>query len=177
MAAQLSVTVVLGVVAVLNLLLTVGVIRRLKDHEQRFTELSSDGGAPDAQPSVGTVVPDFTVATTTGGKVTGADLRDGGLIGFFSVGCPPCAEQLPDFVGVLRAMDDTPALIVIEAGSAEDAAAFLEVTGDLPVVLDGGDGLGKAFGVNRFPSMAHLSGGAVAANAHTVARLLTQVPG
>ncbi|GGN75975.1 TlpA family protein [Actinoplanes lobatus] len=177
MAAQLSVTVVVGVVAVLNLILTVGVIRRLKDHEQRFTELSADDGASNAQPSVGTAVPEFTAATTTGGKVTAADLRDGGLIGFFSVGCPPCAEQLPDFTRFLRAMDDTPALIVIEAPSPADAAAFLEVTGDLPVVLDGGDGLCKTFEVNRFPSMAQLSGGAVAANAHTVARLLTQVSG
>lgn len=176
MAALLSAVVIVGLVTALNLVLTAGVIRRLKDHEQRLSEIGTgEGEPPAAQPPVGAPVPDFTVSTTTGRQITGAELGGDGYIGFFAVGCSPCEQQLPEFVRLLHSVDGTPALIVIEAPTTEAAASYLAVADGMPVVVDTGDGLVGQFGVNRFPSMAHLRDGAVAANAHTVAHLTTRV--
>jgi hypothetical protein len=176
MAALLSAVVVVGLVTALNLVLTAGMIRRIKDHEQRLSEIGTgEGEAPAAQPPVGAPVPDFTVSTTTGQQITNTELGKDGYIGFFAVGCPPCEQQLPDFVRFLHGVDGTPALIVIEAPTAEAAASYLAAADGMPVVVDTGDGLVGRFGVNRFPSMAHLSDGVVAANAHTAAHLATRV--
>jgi hypothetical protein len=176
--ALLSAVVLAGVVAGLNLVLTLGVIRRLKDHEQCLADAGTGGGdAPAAVPAPGTAVPEFAAVTTGGGRVTNDELGGGAYVGFFSVGCPPCAEQLPEFVRLLRGLNGEPALVVIESRTLEDAAAFLAVADGLPVVVDTGDGLCRRFGVTRFPSMLHLSDGVVSGNAHTVSRLLTQVPG
>ena len=83
--------VLLAVVCVLNLVLTVGLIRRLRAQEAR----PQHAGPPTAL-GVGAEIGDFTATTVDGEPVGRDDLT--GLVGFFSAGCDPCHELLPRFV-------------------------------------------------------------------------------
>lgn len=90
---------VVGAVAVLNLLLTVGVIRRLRQHTERLSHLSAPGGAPEpVMLEAGAQVGEFA-ATTTDGEPVSRDLLSGQtLVGVFAPSCSACREQLPNFI-------------------------------------------------------------------------------
>ena len=92
----IAVVAVVGVVVVLNLLLTVGVVRRLREHTERLATL---GGSPGAATlAAGQRVGEFAT-TAIGGEPVACDLLPGrALVGAFTSGCGACAERLPDFL-------------------------------------------------------------------------------
>lgn len=92
-----------GVLCLVGLLLTLGVIRRLREHTATIARIPqlqaglavsgvstlADGEAPQG----------FRVTTSDGGEVTGpAGLR---VVAFFSTTCPMCRERVPAFVDYL----------------------------------------------------------------------------
>jgi thiol-disulfide isomerase/thioredoxin len=88
--------VLIGAIAVLNLILTFGVIRRLREDSERLA-----GGAPPMPEVMLTAgaSPDAFVATTTDGERVSQELLTGDmLVGFFSPHCGPCKELAPRFV-------------------------------------------------------------------------------
>ncbi|MEU4174567.1 redoxin domain-containing protein [Streptomyces sp. NPDC026589] len=90
-----------GALALVDLVLTVGVVRRLREHSDLLRQASAPAaampGGMSGIASVGTPVPSFT-AGPSDSPVTDRDLTDGTLVAFFSPTCEPCRDKLPGFV-------------------------------------------------------------------------------
>jgi hypothetical protein len=169
--------VVVTLLTLLNLILTFGVIRRLREHT---TLLSRPPYllAGDAEPMlpVGATVPQF-VATATDGMPVSRGRRSGDtLVGFFSPGCRACDELLADFVGYATSMPGGSAnvIAVVEALPGEEAEVVARLTPVARVVVErpGTAGLVTAFGVAHFPAVCVLDAdGRVSASGRTLAAL------
>ncbi|MGE7439381.1 hypothetical protein [Kitasatospora sp. NPDC001175] len=82
-------TAVLGIATTVNLMLTCAVIRRLREIESR------PAGSDDKLPAVGTRVGEFSAETVAGQHIDRSDVAAGdSLVGFFLVGCAPCAKLI-----------------------------------------------------------------------------------
>jgi thiol-disulfide isomerase/thioredoxin len=90
---------VLFAILVLNLLLTMGVLRRLKEHEQTLSTINH-GHESTNQPgiSVGDSIVPFEATSLDGVTLSESSGTSGALIGFFLRGCAPCKELLPTFI-------------------------------------------------------------------------------
>lgn len=163
----LTVAVVLvGTLCLLDLVLTLGVIRRLRDHSQRLS-LPADG---DTAGKPGSVVDPFTATTTDDTNVARDDLVEPTLVGFFSPDCPACEEKLPAYLEYARSFPG-PKLGVIagEAGGLKYRTALTEI-GAVVVERELGP-VQKAFGVSGFPAFVIVVDGVIAQAGHEVADL------
>jgi thiol-disulfide isomerase/thioredoxin len=123
--------VLLAVLGMLNLLLTLAIVRRMRT-------MNPVQQPPEPLP-VGSAVGPFTAATTDGQTVSERDLRGGQtLVGYFSPGCPPCEAALPRFVSYAAGLDRERVLAVIvdETGTAGDQAAALEAVARVVVASE-----------------------------------------
>ena len=169
--------VVLGALTLLNLLLTLGVIRRLREHTALLGR-SSHPAHGDASPTrpVDAVVEDFT-ATTVGGVLVSRDsLAADTLVGFFSPGCQACDTLVPDFVDLAATVPGgrTHVLAVVEAlpGDEDQHTAPLSEVAHVVVERPGTAGLVAAFGVSSFPAVCVVdSDGRVVATGRSLAAL------
>jgi thiol-disulfide isomerase/thioredoxin len=106
--------VLLAVLGMLNLLLTLAIVRRMRT--------ANPVQQPPEPLSMGTAIRPFTAATIDGRTVSEYDLRGGqALVGYFSPGCPPCEAALPRFVTYAAALDRERVLAVIVDGTGTDA--------------------------------------------------------
>lgn len=155
MAVLIAAVALVGVLCVLDLLLTVGVIRRLREHTELLSVLHTAVPAPVGV-GVGEEIGEFT-ASTVDGETLRRDLLAGEtLIGFFSLDCPACKEKLPSFLKLAQEMpggrDQVLAAVVGEDDRAAEMAASLN--GAARVVVEGyGGGLQKAFQVRGYPAV------------------------
>ncbi|GAA3392755.1 TlpA family protein disulfide reductase [Cryptosporangium minutisporangium] len=144
----------LGVLGLLNLLLTVGVVRRLRQLAAAPGALPP--GLHGAMPPVGSTVADFSTTTVDGMTVSRHDLDDGTLVGFFSPGCDPCVAAVPTFATAARTFPGGASrVIAVVAGTGEAGAAMVgELTPVARVVVEppGAPGMASAFGVTTFPT-------------------------
>lgn len=126
--------VVLGVVCLLNLLLTIGIVRRLRTQSGHPGPLFALG--PGSSPG------DFTVVTTTGEPVSRETLT--GVVGFFSAGCEACHDLLPRFVEHARELDPGNVLAVVGGGDEELVRTLAPVARVVTADLGGGP-MARAF--------------------------------
>ncbi|MEV0591391.1 redoxin domain-containing protein [Nonomuraea cavernae] len=148
---------IVGAICLLNLLLTVAVIRRLREH----TELINRGGAQSsAQGEItlpaGSQVGDFRVVTGDDRVVTRDDLRQGMLVAFFSPRCPSCEEQKPAFLRYAADLSGgRDEVIAVLLGSPEELEGLREeLSGVAQIVIEGdvdGD-MSRAFGLSGYPA-------------------------
>lgn len=141
----------------LNLLLTLGVIRRLR-------ELTTRDTARPGILDIGRTPADFTAVDTDGRPVTRPDLTGPVLVGFFSTTCSACVEELPGFVAragnIPGGRNHALAVVQGDRSAAEDMARLL--TGAARVVVEEPDGaLATAFQVAAFPAFCLLDDGVV----------------
>jgi hypothetical protein len=148
--------VLVGAVAVLNLLLTYGVIRRLREHTNL---LSGDAGAePTPALETGERVGPFQAVTVDGREITERSLLAGTVVAFFTPGCLPCKERLPEFAEFARQDGDRDrflAVLVTDDGQESDGAARayqLDTVAHL-VLASRESAVTKAFGVRGYPSI------------------------
>ncbi|MEV4279952.1 TlpA family protein disulfide reductase [Actinoplanes xinjiangensis] len=136
-----------GAITLLNLLLTFGIIRRLRQRPA-----TGSATYPGMLPS-GSLVGDFTARDLLGQPLSRADLDGRTLIGFFSPGCDACTEQLPAFVAAARSVGPRRCWAVV-TGDAESASPYLPSLEPVArVVLENeDDSLLSAFSVQAFPS-------------------------
>ncbi|TDE51522.1 hypothetical protein E1295_18125 [Nonomuraea mesophila] len=149
-----------GLLCMVNLLLTVGVIRRLRKQGESAPEMSA-GLSP------GESVPRFATMTTSGEPISDELLGAPALIGFFSPGCGPCAELLPLFVERARGTSD--AVLAVVADTGEDGAGDIERLAEVArVVTESPQGpVQTAFKVNAYPTVIAIgSGGTVVSAGH-----------
>jgi hypothetical protein len=155
--------VAVGLVCLLDLVLSVGVIRRLRVHADHLNRLLQVGGPAGGVP-VGETVGAFTATTIDGEAVSRELLAGQTLVGFFSPGCQPCAAQLPRFVDYARASSRRPGrVLAVVDTDGEDGKDYVERLSRVgPVVVEGHDGpLQAAFRVTSFPMLYLVGDGGV----------------
>lgn len=104
--------VLVGAVAVLNLLLTTAVIRRLRQLESRLATPGADSG-----PALGSQLPKFS-AELASGDIVGADDLTGSpaILAFFSTGCPACQTSIPYLIEYAEVNDLKPRQVLAVIG-------------------------------------------------------------
>jgi thiol-disulfide isomerase/thioredoxin len=171
--------VIVGVIAVLNLLLTFGVIRRLREHTDL---LASGAGASRGVPTMIGVGESIAPFRTTGvdGSLVSSD-RFGGptLVGVFAPGCEACEEKLPVFVKHASSFpggrENVLALVV--ASDDVEAAPYVDVLVDVAVIVQESQNgpISEALSITGYPVFAYMEGGVVRASALDPTRLPAQV--
>lgn len=154
----------------LNLLLTLGVIRRLREHTDLLSRRVVDNPAeakvmldPGQEPA------GFVVTAQDGGVIDSAMLAQRSLVAFLSPGCDLCHEQLPEFIGYAghfsNGRDATVAVVVGDHEQAHELVSRL--TPVAKVVLEDKDGaMCKAFDVKGYPAYAVVDGGVIVASGY-----------
>ncbi|GAA4624119.1 TlpA family protein [Actinoallomurus vinaceus] len=132
MAYLAAAVVLLGILCLLNLLLTIGILRRLRadaagtgHHPGPLFELGP-GSAPG----------EFDAVTTAGEPVSHDTLT--GVVGFFSAGCEACHTLLPRFVEQARELGRDNVLAVVGGDDQETVDALTPVARVVTAELDGG---------------------------------------
>ncbi|MFC4148792.1 redoxin family protein [Micromonospora mangrovi] len=156
--------VFVGLLCLLNLLFTLGVIRRLRQHTEQLAKLPRvDEPMEPIKLPTGAEIGEFSATATDGTEVTDGTLRNGGLVAFLSATCPACAEQLPVFVERLKSSrlkrDETYVFLIGDEAKLETMKAQLTPLARVVLQPHGGP-VTKAFQVAAFPSFVMLDKGA-----------------
>ena len=155
MSYVIAALVVVGALILFDLVLTLGVIRRLRRHSELIGQLLPRQGADGSiMLAAGSAIGPFEATTVDGEPVATGTLDGQTLVGFFSPNCSACVEQLPRFVEHAKSMGRDRVLAV--AVGAEDQVTELvaQLRPVAKVVIEGHDGpLVRAFGVKGFPAL------------------------
>ncbi|GGT03408.1 hypothetical protein GCM10010156_71630 [Planobispora rosea] len=177
MAVMWAALLLVGAICLLDLFLTLGVVRRLREHTAHLEKLMQGGGAMPATglPEAGAVVGAFEARTLDGEEISRDVLSGETLVAFFSPGCKPCLEKLPGFLEHARHRIGGRSLILaIVAGgdSSEEMVQALRPVSRV-VVEDGYDGpVARAFHVSEYPAFCLVdSEGTIVAAEGDVTRL------
>ncbi|WP_214319900.1 TlpA family protein disulfide reductase [Nonomuraea sediminis] len=160
----IAAVIVIGLLCVVDLVLTLAVIRRLREHTQRLAEVGPMR-SPLVQP--GTTLGDFSATTVDGETVSRAFFSGPSVVAVFSTECASCHERLPEFTSYLADARPERVLAVV-TGDAEEARRFTsELTSATVVVEPMGGPVSRALQVSRFPSFYLVDGDAVVMAADT----------
>ena len=124
--------VLLGVLCVLNLLLTIGILRRMRAQGDQ----SGRHPGPMFALGPGSPIGEFAAVTTTGEPVSHDTLT--GTVGFFSAACEACHVMLPRFVEHARQAGREDVLAVVGGADAGLVEALTPVARVVVADLDGG---------------------------------------
>ncbi|MEU8234558.1 hypothetical protein AB0C12_33640 [Actinoplanes sp. NPDC048967] len=167
---------VAGLVAGLNLVLTLGVIRRLRRHAELIAE-AGDGRSASrpSLPPAGETPREFSTLTVDHERIDRTVFGDLTLLGFFSPSCPPCQEQVDPFIAYANAMPEGHrAALAVVVGTPAEAAAFVERLRPVArvVVEPLGGPVSGAFDVDGLPAVGLVGrDGAVIRSSFEVAHL------
>lgn len=155
---------IVGVLCLLDMLLTFGVIRRLREHTELLSRIGNPG-LPVLGLAQGAPVGAFTATTMDGEQLNGAS----GFLaaGFFSSSCSVCPERVGPFAAYLR-QHQIPRenAISVAAVTGGSRPAYLDELAEVSVVcVESGDGqagqdgqAAAAFKVQGFPAFCLLDG-------------------
>lgn len=172
-AAAIAVLFLLGAI---NLLLTLGVVRRLREYADVLSGMKSlvPSGGSRLLP-VGESPGDFSTLTTDGETVSRSSLRDGSVVAFWGPHCQPCAAKLPALLELLASLPGgrQAALTVVQGGEAESAALVSRLRPVTRVVVEPNAGpTASAFQARATPTLYVLDAeGRVRAAGHDPERL------
>lgn len=125
----ITLTTLLGILVLLNLLLTIGTIRRLNQLTQPASVLPSDGMGEEEGLAIGSPAPDFQAETLTGEIVTLANYacRAVSFI-FVAPDCDACVEKLPSLKTLLpKARQAGVEMVLVNtAGDKATTATFIQ---------------------------------------------------
>ena len=139
-----GVVVLLTVVSAVHLLLTFGLVRRLRELQGRLSVLAN--AAPDVMTlKVGERIPQYASLAVDGPA----------LWGFFSPQCDACHERIPDFRTAATAHDGSVVAVVVRDGGDVDALVA-ELNGGRVLVEEPGGPVTGAFGVHGFPAFVYV---------------------
>jgi hypothetical protein len=159
MAILTAAVVVVGLLCLADLLLTFGVIRRLREHTDQLAGFQSPHDAPVTDLADGATPAPFTAETLTGEQVTGpAGLR---MVAFFSATCSACPERVPPFLEYVRANQlDPDSILAVMLNPTGEAVTYQEDVAQVArIVIESHDGeIGKAFKVRGYPTFFVLDG-------------------
>ncbi|MBP2327581.1 thiol-disulfide isomerase/thioredoxin [Kibdelosporangium banguiense] len=162
--------ILVGVLVIIDLILTLGVIQRLREHARLLTQaLEGTQSVADFMLPAGSPLPGLRATTVDG---TAAPDTGPLLIGFFSPTCHACLERLPGFVSYADAFDGR--VLGVAVGAPEDVGDIVaKLRGVADVVIEQVDGpLAKALQVKGMPAMATVGAdGVVVASGFELAAL------
>ncbi|MFG2287657.1 TlpA disulfide reductase family protein [Streptomyces sp. NPDC048595] len=162
MSFLIAAVLLVGTLCTLDLVLTLGVIKRLREHSEQLSGASGPGGRFDTlDMAVGEEVGEFDTSTVDGERLTRGMLAADTLVAFFAPGCRPCREKLPAFVDHARSLPGGRAqTVAVVVGEPADAAAFVaELSPVARVVVEAGpdEPLSAAFRARSFPTLLRVS--------------------
>ncbi|MFE9613066.1 hypothetical protein [Streptomyces sp. NPDC006012] len=148
-----------GTLGALNLVLLLGVIRRLREHTDLLAPGATDGRELPVI-AVGERVGEATAVTESGAEISTARLADATVVAFFAPDCRPCREKVPAFAQFARHVPggrDRVLAVVVDA--AGDGSLFADALGEVAqVVVETPDGpLSGAFQVRAFPTVLRVA--------------------
>jgi hypothetical protein len=152
MPILIAAVAVVGAICLVDLLLTFGVIRRLREHTGILAG-SSNPGLSVTGLTAGQSPADFSAVTITGELVTGA--RGLRMVAFLSSGCSVCPEQVPPFVQYVTShnIGKDNVLAVIQGGEDEPPPYLNALAEVAHVSFEPAEGeAGKAFRITGFPA-------------------------
>ncbi|OKI81715.1 hypothetical protein [Micromonospora sp. CB01531] len=159
-----------GALGALNLLLALGVIRRLREHTKLLDALYEYVGATRTAapgegargPSAGDVVGEFTATTVDGLPLAPDLLATPTVVAFLSPDCGGCREQLPELLDWARGQDRQRVLAVVDGRSGDPADLVEALNPVAQVVVEAVDGpVANAFRVQAYPLFCVLGEGGV----------------
>ncbi|MBD0417977.1 redoxin domain-containing protein [Streptomyces sp. TRM S81-3] len=172
MAALTAAVVLVGILCVLDLLLTIGVIKKLREYGPGGPMGAPGKGMTPLRP--GEELPAFTAVAEDGARVSPSSLPDGwSLIAFLSPNCAPCRTKLPELVAYAAAepggRDRTLAVVVGEPGECERFVRELSPVARVVVEPKGGP-VCAALRVDAFPTTlrVHSDQGRTVVTGHVV---------
>lgn len=172
MPVLIAAVAIVGFLCALDLLLTFGVIRRLREHTAMLSEPRREAGVPQGL-SPGERPAEFAAIATDGTRVTGpAGLR---VVALLAAWCSACPETVPPFLdylsGNLIARESV--LAVVVDGEGEPPPYLARLAAVAQVSFEPSDGaLSTAFKVDGFPTFVLLDAdGAVRASGWDPAEL------
>ena len=149
--------VFVGLLGLVNFVITAALVRRMKVHTELFNQLADrPGGGTPAAPALPARTPigDFTTTTIEGAIVSSAGLVGETLIGFFAPGCTACTERFPDFLGYAGAMaGGRQQVLAVVVGEGRERDLYVQRLAPVArVVVEGMNGpVATAFQVEGFP--------------------------
>ncbi|MFC0628093.1 TlpA family protein disulfide reductase [Kribbella deserti] len=153
----LTVAVVLiGVVLVLDLMITLGLVRRLRSHAEMLTKLvnTSNQGLDVGIVAVGTPIASFTATALDGLEVAPAG---GTVLGFFSTRCDTCAESLPGFLAYAEPLGKERVIAIVNGDEPMLTEMAEKLSKVARVVIEAHDGpVARAVGVVGTPTLVVL---------------------
>jgi thiol-disulfide isomerase/thioredoxin len=142
----------------LNLLLLVGVIRRLREHTEQLARVQKRG---NSSPSLkaGSQVARFETPTVDGRVVSAESLGADAVVGFFKPGCEPCEQALPAFVDYARTFPSGRAgVLAVVVGTDDEVQEVVNALSPAAqVVVEQLNGaVSEALSVEAFPTFVRI---------------------
>lgn len=172
MTVSTAAIMVVGVLCLLDIALTLAVIRRLNEQGRLLAEPgrapAARGHPPPLEIAPGERVGDFAVTTVDGEPVSRAGLRDTTLLAFLAPGCQSCEHSLPEFLARAGAApggrDGVLAVVLGKGPGRDELCAELAPAARVLTEDEEGGPLVRAFGVGALPAFAVLAGDVVVAS-------------
>ena len=154
---------VLVAATLLNLVLTIGVIRRLRDHTEQLAGMPGPDGFPAgfepparAMVPVGDRVADFTATSTEGETISREGLSGRTLVAFLSPDCPGCLDQVPHLADYAAGFPGgREQVVTVLGGTEEDIEAMrarLAPVSRIVVEPWGAGAIAEAFDMKLWPA-------------------------
>jgi thiol-disulfide isomerase/thioredoxin len=147
-------------VCLLDLVLTLGVIRRLRHHTELFSKLSAGGGRPYELLAEGETAGPFEAIATTGEPVSRDRLSGLTLVGAFTPHCSACEERLPAFIDFAKTFGGgRDQVIAVVVGSEDEAEGYrdrLEPVARVVIEPPMSGEIGTALALSSFPAFGVL---------------------
>jgi hypothetical protein len=178
LASLTAVAVLAGALCLLNLVLTLGVVRRLREHAVLLAKLQPT--APNPMLAVGERVGSFDTVTVDGRPVSRDTLDGPTLLGIFSPDCSACAERLPNFVDLAGGYPGgrERVLAVVVGDEHETVAQVAALAPVARVVVEAANGpISRATSVRGYPAFGVLDEGGHVLSAGTNLDLLDVLVG
>ncbi|MEH1166997.1 TlpA disulfide reductase family protein [Micromonospora sp. CPCC 205539] len=147
--------VILTLLTLFNLMLMLGVVRRLRDHTGRFAEMTRSVMPDVPVLARGRAVPAFSAATRDGGQFTTESLDGDTLVGFFSPSCAPCQALAPRFAEYAERFPGGRDRVLAVVAEDADPAVYVKMFAPVAriVVEEPGGPVATAFEVSGFPAL------------------------
>lgn len=155
--------ILIGAICLVNLVLSLGVVRRLRSHTTLIEHLLTRNTAPKPILSAGERIGPFSAVTTGGGLISRESMTGSAgnvLVGFFSPDCDSCRDRLPEFIRKAKESDETLAVVVGQEAAAMDLVDSFTLHDVSRVVLEAPEdgAMSHAFGVQALPAVCVVDG-------------------
>jgi len=158
MAILVAAVGLVGLLCLADLLLTFGVIRRLREHTEQLAGLRGQD-APVTGLPYGATPEAFSALTDSGERLQGpAGLR---VVAFFAAGCSACPERVPAFLDYLRVNEIArDAVLTVIISTEPEPVSYQERLAEVaPVCVEPHDGeVSTAFNIRAVPAFCVLDG-------------------